>query len=207
MLYDLSRPLTPRTAVFPGDTCVAIAPVMRIADGDSANVTALTLSAHAGTHIDAPLHYADDGMGIDRVPLDRLIGPCRVVTIAGAGDVTRERLQAALGARVPPRVLIHTRASDVSDDLWDPMFAAIEPAAVAWLGSLGVRLIGVDTPSVDPATSKALPAHKACLAADITIIENLRFGGVPDGDFELIALPICIAGNDAAPARVVLRSI
>jgi arylformamidase len=70
-----------------------------------------------------------------------------------------------------------------------------------------VRLIGVDTPSVDPATSKALPAHKACLAADITIIENLRFGGVPDGDFELIALPICIAGNDAAPARVVLRSI
>jgi arylformamidase len=206
MIYDLTRPLTPGTAVFPGDTRVSITPVMRIDDGASVNVTAITLSAHAGTHVDAPLHYAHDGAGIDHVPLERLIGPCRVVTIDGPGDVTPARLSAALGEAPPPRVLVHTRASAVADDVWDPDFAAIDPQAIAWLAARGVRLIGVDTPSVDPATSKALPAHMACLAADITIIENLRFSGVPDADYELIALPLSIAGNDAAPARVVIRA-
>jgi arylformamidase len=207
MLHDISRLLTPRTAVFPGDTPVALTPVAEIARGASVNVTAITCSSHAGTHVDAPLHYSLDGAGIDRVDLDVLIGRCRVVTIDEPGDVTAAALRARLGDARPVRLLLHTRASAVPDDVWDDRFAAIEPAAAAWLCDAGVRLIGVDAPSVDPADSKALPAHKAFLRGGVTIMENLQLTGVPDGDYELIALPLRIAGNDAAPARAVLRTL
>lgn len=205
MLYDITRPLTLRTAVFPGDTPVSITPVAEIARGASVNVTAITCSAHAGTHVDAPLHYSADGVGIDRVPLDVLIGRCLVATIDGPGDVSAAALQVRLGEARPERLLLHTRAGAVPDDVWDATFPAIEPAAAEWLCAVGVRLIGVDAPSVDPADSKLLPAHKAFLRGGVTIVENLQLSGVPDGDYELLALPLRIVGNDAAPARVVLR--
>ena len=104
MLYDISRPLTPRTAVFPGDTAVSIAQVADMRQGASCNVSALTLSSHAGTHVDAPLHYAIGADGIDRVGLDVLIGPCAVITLDAPGDITlawlRERLPLPLPARL-----------------------------------------------------------------------------------------------------------
>ncbi|MCX6018710.1 MAG: cyclase family protein [Chloroflexi bacterium] len=206
MLYDITRTLTLRSAAFPGDTRVSLVPVAEITRGASVNVTAITCSSHAGTHVDAPRHYSSDGVGIDQVSLDVLIGPCRVLTIDEPGDLLLATLQARLsGAPPPARLLLHTRASAVPDDLWDDGFAAIEPAAAEWLGALGVRLIGVDAPSVDPADSKTLPAHKAFLHSGVTIMENLQLTGVPDGEYELIALPLRIAGIDAAPARVVLR--
>ena len=220
MLYDITRALTPRTAVFPGDTPVSIAPVMQMRNGDSANVTALTMSAHAGTHVDAPLHYSDDGIGIDAVPLDVLMGPARLITVAAIDVISIEALarvlrlastagvvstQGAGRKTLPSRLLIHTRASDVPDDVWQPDFAYFTAEAADWLGANGVRLIGMDTPSVDYATSKELPAHKTFLKHGVIIMENLCLRGVPDGDYDLIALPLRIAGNDAAPARVVLR--
>jgi arylformamidase len=107
----------------------------------------------------------------------------------------------------PNRLIIHTRSSETPNDVWDANFAHIEPDAADWLGEIGVRLIGTDAPSVDPATSKALPAHKMFLKHDIIIVENLCLLGVPDGEYELIALPVNIYDNDAAPARVVLRSL
>lgn len=205
MLYDISRPLTPGTAVFPGDTAVSIMQVADMRQGASCNVTAITLSAHAGTHVDAPLHYAIDADGIDRVGLEVLLGPCRVITIDAPGDITLAQLQGRLQLPLPARVIVHTRASVVPNNVWDAGFAAFEPDAAEWLGANGVRLIGTDAPSVDPATSKPLPAHKAFLRHAVTIVENLQLTGVPDGEYELIALPLSIVGNDAAPARVVLR--
>lgn len=165
MRYDITRLLTPRTAVFPGDTAVAITPVLQMKAGDSCNVTAITMSAHAGTHIDAPLHYADDQAGIDAVSLDVLIGPARVITLTVPEAITPDDLQAALGDMPFTRLLIHTRASDTPNDVWQPDFVCFEPAAATWLGERGCRLIGTDAPSVDPAASRDLPAHKASCAA------------------------------------------
>jgi arylformamidase len=208
MLYDITRTLTPRTAVFPGDTPVSIAPVMQMRRGDSCNVTSITMSAHAGTHVDAPRHYSDEGEGIDTIPLNVLIGAARVVTIAES-VITVAALERAIAAShesQATRLLIHTTASDTPDDEWNPDFVYFTPEAVDWLGANGLRLIGVDMPSVDPATSKDLPAHKAFLKHGVIIMENLCLRGVPDGDYELFALPLRIAGNDAAPARVVLQN-
>jgi arylformamidase len=207
MLYDITRALTPRTAVFPGDTPVAITPVMQMKAGDSCNVTSIRMSAHAGTHVDAPLHYGDDQPGIDAVSLDVLIGPARVVTLNVIEAITIDDLQNALGDAPFTRLLIHTRASDVPSEVWQPDFVCFEPEAAEWLGERGCRLIGTDTPSVDPATSRDLPAHKAFLRSNVIIMENLSLASVPDGAYELIALPLRIAGNDAAPARVVLRDL
>lgn len=232
MLYDISRTLTSRTAVFPGDTPVSITPTMQMCNGDSCNVTAITMSAHAGTHVDAPRHYSDDGAGINAMSLDVLIGPARVVTLDVEQVITAADLQrvarvahsvadtqyvpnpaSSAGLRAgdrgttrESRLLIHTRASAVPGPVWDGSFVYFAPEAAEWLGANGVRLIGVDTPSVDPATSKDLPAHKAFLRHDVIIMENLCLRDVPDGEYELIALPLRIEDNDAAPARVVLRS-
>jgi arylformamidase len=214
MLYDITRTLTPRTAVFPGDTPVSLTPVMQLKHGDSCNVTSIKMSAHAGTHVDAPRHYSDDGEGIDAVPLDVLIGPARVVTLLHA-VITVQDLESV--SRITysvsntgyvirhTRLLVHTPASEAPDDVWNPDFAHFTPETAEWLGLNGVRLIGVDTPSVDPASSKDLPAHKAFLKHGVIILENLCLRNVPDGEYELLALPLRIAGNDAAPARAVLR--
>ncbi len=203
--YDLSRPLTPATAVFPGDTPVRIQQVMRIADGDSCNVSSISLSVHAGTHVDAPRHYADDAPGVDQLPLDVLIGPARVIRVAGQALTVAMLEQLDLAGVT--RLLLHSAASAVPNDVWESEFVVVMPDAAAWLGQHGIRLIGTDAPSVDPATSQDLPAHKAFLRYDVIIVENLCLDGVPDGDYELIALPIRIADCDAAPARVLLREI
>ncbi len=205
MIYDISRALTPQTAVFPGDTPVSISPVMQMARGDSCNVTSITMSVHAGTHVDAPLHYSLDGIGIDDVSLDTLIGPARVITLDTSQEITGDVLRATLHSSPVTRLLIHTRASDIPNDVWEPGFAYFSADAADWLGANGVRLIGVDTPSVDFVTSKDLPAHKTFLKHGVIIMENLCLRDVPDGDYELLALPLRIQGNDAAPARVVLR--
>jgi kynurenine formamidase len=112
-IYDITRPLSPHTAVFPGDVPVRIAPTMQMRNGDSCNVTAITLSTHAGTHVDAPRHYSDEGCGVDAIPLDVLIGPARVISLATETKITTADLQRALEGRpFPMRLLIHTPASE-----------------------------------------------------------------------------------------------
>jgi arylformamidase len=204
MIYDITRPITPATAVFPGDTPVSLKQVMRMQDGDSCNVSALTMSVHAGTHMDAPLHYSKDGIGIDQVGLDILIGPARVVSFDVAHVITKaDLLQHDL--RGVQRLLVHTWGSTTPHHIFDRGFVHVDPEAADYLGGMGLKLIGMDTPSVDEASSKTLPAHMAFLRHNVIIMENLCLTGVPDGDYELIALPIKIAGCDAAPARVLLR--
>ena len=210
MIYDITRTLSPQTPVFPGDPPVVITPVARIAGGDSCNVSAISMSVHAGTHMDAPLHYADGAPGIDAVDVRSLIGPARVVSLPGVKAITPEVMRGALsGSLAGMALLIHTRASDTrSGDStagpFDPAFAHFTPQAAEWLGAAGARLIGTDTPSVDAADSVDLAAHRAFNRAGLYIIENLLLRGVPDGAYQLIALPLKIAGADGAPARVIL---
>jgi arylformamidase len=215
-LWDISPPISQATPAFPGDTVYSQRWTAEIGPGCPVNVSAITMSPHLGAHADAPLHYARDGTPIGAVDLDPFLGPCRVVHAIDRGGVIRPEhvpqaasavptTPEAVGRPLPPRVLVRTRLR--ASRQWSSEFAAFAPETIAWLASLGVRLVGIDTPSVDPADSKTLDSHQQLLAHDMRVLENLVLDDVPPGDYELIALPLKLAGADASPVRAVLRSL
>ena len=205
-LIDISRALWTGGPHWPGDSATELRFVSRIAGGGSCNVGQLSLSVHNGSHADAPFHFDDRGATIDALPLEMFIGPARVIDARGHATLG-ESLFARLGASdldATPRVLFRTdawRDPAVFPQTWPPL----EPALPAWLAARGVRLIGLDVPSVDPLHSEELPMHHALGAAGILILESLDLGHAEPGVYELIALPIKIAGADGAPVRAVLR--
>ncbi|WP_029007793.1 arylformamidase [Azospirillum halopraeferens] len=205
-LWDIGPPLRPGLPVWPGDTPFEEERTMVMGPGCPVNVARVTLSTHSGAHADAPLHYDADGVPVGGLDLDRYLGPCRVVDAVGRGPlVPPEVLDGRLDG-VPPRVLLRTYAA-APRDVWDPGFAALHPATVDRLAAHGVRLVGVDTPSLDPQESKTLDAHRRVRAHGMAILEGLVLDGVEPGDYELIALPLNLAGLDAAPVRAVLREL
>ena len=204
-LWDISPPVSSGTPAFPGDTTYSQRWNAQIGPGCPVNVSAITLSPHLGAHADAPLHYARDAAAIGQVDLDPFLGRCRVIHAIGKGPlITREHL--AHAARdLPPRVLVRTCAK--APAAWSPDFAAFAPDTIAWLAGKGVRLIGIDSQSVDPADSKTLDSHQQLLAHDMRVLENLVLDDVPAGDYELIALPLKLTQACASPVRAVLRSL
>jgi arylformamidase len=169
-------------------------------------VSRLSLSTHAGAHADAPIHWSDDGETVAELPLEPYLGRCRVVDVRGAGDVVRlEHVAAHLDDRVH-RVLLRTSSWSTLEG-WSEEYSALDPELVHRLGEQGVLLIGVDTPSVDPARSKAMAAHGALRRHKIAVLEGLALDHVPPGDWELIALPLPIVYGDASPVRAVLRGL
>jgi arylformamidase len=205
-LWDLSPPIHTATAVWPGDTPLGIERVWRMEAGSPVNVARLTMSAHTGAHADAPLHYDAQGAAIGDVPLDVYIGPCRVIDCIGAAPlVLPEHIHAAL-RDVPPRVLLRTYAT-VPLDRWDSAFCAVAPETVDLLAAHGVRLLGIDTPSLDPETSKTLLSHGRIRVHRMAILEGLVLDAVPSGDYELIALPLRFTELDASPVRAILRTL
>ncbi|WP_431820323.1 arylformamidase [Burkholderia sp. F1] len=205
-LWDISPPVDPATPVWPGDTPVTVERVWRMEAGSPVNVARLTLSPHTGAHTDAPLHYDADGAPIGAVPLDAYLGPCRVIHCVGASPVvTPADVAAALDA-VPPRVLLRTYAhAPVAQ--WDADFCAVAPDTIDLLAEHGVKLIGIDTPSLDPQESKTMDAHRRIRAHRMAILEGIVLDAVPAGDYELIALPLKLATLDASPVRAVLRAL
>lgn len=180
---------------------------MAISKDVPVNVSRLTLSTHTGAHADAPLHYDAAGAPIDAVDVGAYIGPCTVVHIINdetllSRDMVRDALARA-GAKIAPRVLIRTYQRQPT--VWDPAFTVISTAAITWLADQGVRLIGVDTPSLDPASSKIMDAHRVVFAHNMRILEGLCLDDAPEGAYELIAPPLKLQGLDAAPVRAVLR--
>jgi arylformamidase len=211
-LWDISPPIASDSPVFPGDTAYAQRWTAEIGPGCPVNVSAITLSPHVGAHADAPLHYARDGRTIGAVDLDPFLGPCRVIHAIDRGPlIVRADLAGAMvsgssaPAPPPPRVLVRTCRR--APTRWTSDFAAFAPDTIAWLASLGVRLIGIDTPSIDPADSKTLDSHQQLLAHDMRVLENLVLDDVDAGDYELIALPLKLTGADASPVRAVLRAL
>lgn len=203
-IYDISPPVSEATEVFPGDTSPSREILLDMKTGASLTLSTLRSTVHVGAHVDAPSHYGIDAESIEQVALDRCIGPCQVVRVdVGRGDlitvdalrepVTSERVLFATGTFPDP-----TR--------FNGDFAAFSPETIDHLHAIGVRLVGIDTPSVDPAGSKELPSHRRCLAHDILILEGIVLEGVPEGPYELIAAPLRIVGFDASPVRAVLRS-
>lgn len=205
-LWDISPPLHTGSPVFPGDTPYRQRWAASIGPGCPVNVSELTLSPHAGAHADGPLHYAAGAPAIGNVALDAFLGPCRVVHCIDVGPlVLPEHLRHAADG-LPPRVLVRTcRQAPV--DRWVDDFTAFAPQTLEWLADRGVRLVGIDTASVDPAPSKTLDAHQVLLRRDLRVLENLVLDEVPEGDYELVALPLKLVEADASPVRAILRAL
>ena len=205
-LLDISPPIDTATPVWPGDTPVGIERVWRMEAGSPVNVARLTLSPHTGAHADAPLHYDERGAPIGEVALDTYIGACRVVHCIGASPLVTPEHVAAHLADCPPRVLLRTY-TNAPLDAWDSAFAAVAPETIDLLAEKGVKLIGIDTPSLDPQDSKTMDAHKRIRAHGMAILEGLVLDAVAPGDYELIALPLKFSTLDASPVRAVLRPL
>ncbi|HSV47235.1 MAG TPA: arylformamidase [Ramlibacter sp.] len=204
-LWDISPPVAPGSPVFPGDTPYAQQWSATLGPGCPVNVSCLTLSPHVGAHADAPLHYDPEGAAVGALDLAPYLGPCRVIHAIGRGPlVLWEHIAHAVDGTLPPRVLVRTyQVAPV--ERWDPELAAFAPETVERLAALGVRLVGIDTASVDPAASKTLDTHQVLRRLDLRVLENLVLDGVPEGDYELIALPLKLMTADASPVRAVLR--
>ncbi len=204
MLYDISPPITNNLAVWPGDTPPTRHVLLDIAKGDTITLSTLRATVHLGAHADAPSHYGANANTIDLQPLDRYLGPCQLITanIAPGARVSLDHLSTPI---TQPRVLIRTNTYPDSTTFTED-FAALEPALMHSLADAGVTLVGIDTPSVDLFDSKDLPAHHTALQRDIAILEGLVLTNVPDGFYELIALPLKLVGFDASPVRAVLRT-
>lgn len=205
-LWDISPPLFTGSPVFPGDTPYRQRWAATIGPGCPVNVSEITLSPHAGAHADAPLHYAEGAAPIGAVPLDAFLGPCRVVHCIGVGPLVRPEHLLSAEPGLPARVLVRTNER-APVDRWVDGFTAFAPETLEWLAQHGVRLVGIDTASVDPASSKTLDAHQVLLRRDLRVLENLVLDEVPEGDYELIALPLKLVEADASPVRAVLREL
>lgn len=204
-LWDISPPIHAQSPVFPGDTAYAQQWVANIGPGCPVNVSAITLSPHVGAHADAPLHYDPAGAAIGAVDLQAFIGTCRVIHAIGCGPlVLLSHLEHALH-ELPPRVLVRTYAL-MPQDRFDDDLPAFAPATVSRLADRGVLLIGIDSASIDPASSKTLDSHQVIRQRGLRVLENLLLDDVPEGDYELIALPLKLMTADASPVRAVLRA-
>ncbi len=206
VIYDISPALTPDIAVFPGDTSLSCETLLRVEDGDPVTLSTLHTTVHVGAHIDGPNHYESGADGVESWSLERCIGPCRVVHVkVPRGDrVTPDML--------PSECLDQQRVLIATGTYPDPThfntdFCGLHPDTVDWMQRHGVELVGVDTPSVDPAHSTTLDAHQRFRVHGMTILEGLVLSEIPSGVYELIAAPLKLIGFDGSPVRAVLRTL
>jgi arylformamidase len=204
-LWDISPAVHAASPVFPGDAAFSQEWAARIGPDCPVNVSTLRLSPHTGAHADAPLHYDDQGAAVGELDLAPYLGRCRVIHAIGRGPLIGwAHIQHRL-AELPPRVLVRTYARSPAG--WDPLLTAYAPQTLERLADLGVTLIGIDTASIDPAQSKSLPSHQVIRRRGLRVLENLWLDEVPEGDYELIALPLKLVAADASPVRAVLREL
>lgn len=204
-IHDISRPVNERIGVWPGDTPFAFQFVAKIAEGSSVNVGQIQMSVHTGSHIDAPLHFDDDGADAASVPLEKYLGPCVVADVRpDARGILPSHLPADLdaAARTCGRVLLRSYAERPTG--FDEHMAHATPELADWLAERGVVLLGVDSDSMDAFESKDLPAHKRLNSHGIAILEGIDLSKVGPGTYELVALPLRIEGADGSPVRAVL---
>jgi arylformamidase len=206
MLYDLSPTIRPGFPVWPGDTAFESRLTWSIAQGASVNLSAVTTTPHLGSHADAPFHTEERGEGISGMPLDRYLGLCRVVKVPPQPLIEPRHLE-GVDLASPPRLLFKSESVRDRNRSFPERFTALALETASLLAERGVLLVGMDTPSVDPFDSKTLDAHHALFRGGIAILEGLVLDGVPEGIYELIALPLRIEGLDASPVRAVLRTI
>jgi arylformamidase len=192
--------------VFPGDTAYQQRWSASLGPGCPVNVSAITLSPHAGAHADAPLHYDPQGAAAGALDLAPYLGPCRVIHAIGCGPLVRPEYLAGHLKSLPARVLIRVYRH-MPQTHFDTALPALAPETIEQLADLGVLLIGTDSASIDPAASKTLDSHQVIRRRGLRVLENLLLDDVPEGDYELIALPLKLMTADASPVRAVLREL
>ena len=205
-LWDISPPLQADTPVFPGDTAYQQHWSASLGPCCPVNVSAITLSPHTGAHADAPLHYDPEGAAAGALDLTPYLGPCRVIHAIGCGPLVRPEHLAGHLYALPARVLIRVYQR-MPQSQFDPDLPAFAPETVQQLAHLGVLLIGTDSASIDPANSKSLDSHQVIRRRHLRVLENLLLDTVPEGDYELIALPLKLMTADASPVRAILRTL
>lgn len=204
---DISVPLRTGMGHWPGDIPVSIRQTANIKKGDVANVRVLSLSAHTGTHMDAPLHFIDDGESIDRMPFDATIGPARVIAITNEQFITRAELEPH-DPQPGERLLFKTANSSRS---WQncryflKQFVHIRAEAATFLASRKVRTIGIDYLSIGGYDTDGVETHQILLGAGVWAIEGLDLSNVEPGEYDLVCLPLKVAGGDGAPSRAIVR--
>jgi arylformamidase len=206
-IHDISLTISPDMTVWPGDPAVSLRRIASMDAGRHANVSELTCGVHTGTHVDAPNHFLNDDRTVESLPLDVLVGPARVVELPeSVRVVTAEALQAADIPAGTLRLLLKTRNSQIwaSGDLhFHPDFVGVSKDGADWLVAHGVRLIGIDYLSVSP-YKQSVPTHQALLQPGMVVLEGADLSRVPPGAYQLVCLPLKLAGSDGAPARAIL---
>lgn len=206
MIYDITRRVTATLPVWPGDQPFRLEHMLRIVDGASVNLTTMTTTAHLGTHADAYYHFAADGRTMADMPLDAYMGLARVVSVCKPNGPLYPVDLGDLDLADTPRLLIHTPVSDL-DEIWPEVFSYLSVELIDWLAERGVRLIGLDSPSVDAFESTDLPCHRTLQRHGMVNLESLLLRNVPDGAYELMALPLKLDGACGSPVRAVLRAL
>lgn len=207
-IYDITPQIHSRLAVFPGDVPFSQKTSMSFANGDHLMLSSIVSTLHLGAHADAPCHYTNQGQGIDAVSLGVYMGKAQVIRpdlkskkdskCIDASDITNTEI-------VAPRVLFATESFS-DPNRWADDFVCLSAQLIEELAKQNCVLVGIDTPSVDPATSKDLPAHQALAKTNIHVLEGLLLSHVPQGVYTLLALPLPIVNGDASPVRAVLIS-
>ena len=224
MIYDVTPTIASKLAVWPGDTPLSREVLLEIDGGDNVTLSTLRATVHLGAHADGPSHYGKNAPAIHERALDYYLGRCQVMRI-DAGRATRIAMNVFLEAvgqvsapgeislpsaalaqiHLTPRLLFATGTYPDPQN-WNSDFAALSVELIDFLHDRGVITVGIDTPSIDLFDAKDLPAHKAILRHDMAILEGLVLKDVPEGVYELIALPLPLVGFDASPVRAILRS-
>jgi arylformamidase len=213
-LYDITPPVRPGLPVWPGDTPYQVSRSWAISRGDSVNVSAITSTPHLGAHADAPFHVDEAGATIDELPLEAFLGPCRLVEVPSEPLILPRHLPAGIDLGDPPRLLLRagreapgSSRTEEAGEGFPEHFPALSPELARALVDAGARLVGLDSPSVDPFDSTELAAHHVLAAGGVVNLEGLALEGVPPGVYELVALPLRLEGLDASPVRAVLREL
>jgi arylformamidase len=201
---DVSVRLRDGLVPWPGDPPFRIERVSDISRGDVCTFSTLAMSAHAGTHIDAPLHFVPRGRSVDRLPLDATVGRARIITIRdrsviGLSELRTHRIRTGERLLLKTRNSSRRRAGHFFDD-----YVAVSPDAARYLAARRLRAVGIDGPSIGP-FERGAETHRILLGAGIWIVEWLDLSRTPAGSYDLICLPLRIVGGDGAPARAILR--
>ena len=204
-IYDISLPIANGGVVYPGNPEISITAQQSLAKGDGANVSHLSFGSHTGTHVDAPKHFFDDGLGVDALPLDILLGPAMLIgfpdEVMSVGEAELRRYQ----LKGHTRVLIKTRNSGfIREPDFHRDYTYLAPDGAAYLVGLGVRLVGVDYLSIEQFHSGHHRTHRTLLESGVVIVEGLDLSAPPYGPYDLRVLPLRLTDLDGAPARAVL---
>jgi arylformamidase len=211
-IYDVSVPLSAATPTYPGDPGIEITNWLTLANGDNANVSLIHFGLHSGTHVDAPSHFIAGGAKVDSLPLNSLLGEAEVIEVPDDVRIIDRSFVVVNCLRRSQRILFKTRNSTFWDNLQEGFredYVYIDHDAARWLVETGIKLVGIDYLSVEQFKSNTFDTHHAFLSKGVVILEGLDLRNVPSGVYELLCLPLKIAGGsgDGAPARVILRTL